>query len=111
MNTLRYNYLLSVIRKLEIETQTADAIAARISLRSRHSMFNSLARPSRPVPCSPTKPQSSSLTLRRCDMTSHPHDLKYMERPSDRPVHGNRPAKVAGGVRTYPVLVPELSMV
>lgn len=30
MNTLRYNYLRSVIRKLEIETQTADAIAARI---------------------------------------------------------------------------------
>ena len=30
MNALRYNYLLSVIRKLEIETQTADAITARM---------------------------------------------------------------------------------
>lgn len=30
MNTLRYNYLRSVIRRLELETQTADAIAARI---------------------------------------------------------------------------------
>jgi hypothetical protein len=30
MTTLRYNYLRSVIRKLELETQTADAIAARI---------------------------------------------------------------------------------
>lgn len=30
MSTLRYNYLLSVIHRLEAETQTADAIAARI---------------------------------------------------------------------------------